>query len=492
MRTKILSLIAICFLAASCSESFLEEEPTSVISQTQLKENAKWNPNIMLGQSLGISATLIKYGTGGTEDHDDFGQKSIDIATDIMSGDMALTAKTYGWFGNDADLQNNTPTRMRTYKAWRYYYRIIKAANEIFDTFGSDTQIPEEGSENRIYFGQAKAMRANSYFNLVLLYAGNYDVSKDKKVLPIYTSQLTAETKGLSTVDQVYDRIITDLKDAITALNGYTATSKDRINADIAKGMLAYAYLNRGDNTKKDYENAALLSSEVIANGNYPLMTKDEILQSGFNNVSIPSWMWAIDLTKDNTAGLPTFWGQVDYFTYSYAYAGDRKVIDKNLFLTIPKTDTRRSWFHSSVLIPWNKFYDNARKAGGNRLWDNDEVFMRVEEMYLINAEANARLNQLPAAATALKELLLERDNTVAATVETMDQPTLLNQIYFNWRLEMWGEGKGLQTMKRFKKSMTRGANNVSLAGVTISYDDPRFIFQIPEREVNNNPNLNK
>lgn len=54
-------------------------------------------------------------------------------------------------------------------------------------------------------------------------------------------------------------------------------------------------------------------------------MSETEIIESGFRSINIGSWMWAFDITKDNTGGLPTFWGQVDYFTYSYCSAGDYK-----------------------------------------------------------------------------------------------------------------------------------------------------------------------
>ena len=65
-------------------------------------------------------------------------------------------------------------------------------------------------------------------------------------------------------------------------------------------------------------------------------------------------------------------------------------------------------------------------------------------------------------------------------------------KVYYNWRVEMWAEGRGLLTLKRFHKSMVRGDNNYALTGETISYDDSRLIFEIPEREVTNNPNLQK
>ncbi|WP_255461423.1 hypothetical protein [Bacteroides sp. CACC 737] len=38
-----------------------------------------------------------------------------------------------------------------------------------------------------------------------------------------------------------------------------------------------------------------------------------------------------------------------------------------------------------------------------------------------------------------------------------MNADQLLENIYYNWRVEMWAEGRGLLTLKRFHKSMVRG-----------------------------------
>ena len=86
--------------------------------------------------------------------------------------------------------------------------------------------------------------------------------------------------------------------------------------------------------------------------------------------------------------------------------------------------------------------------------------------------------------------MLLQRDPTVAATVDTWTSAQLLDNIYFNWRVEMWGEGRGLLTMKRFKKTVVRGSNDFSYPGESFSYDNPKFTFSIPEDEVVNNPSL--
>lgn len=481
---KFFSVVSMGVLMASCTSDTLESEPQGYINPEQIEASAKWNPNVMLGQSIGISYTSFVQGSGGTSDHDDFGQKSVDIATDLMSGDMVMAALSYGWFTADAKLQNNTKDRNRTYMIWRYYFQVIKAANAIFDAVGGDEKYPE--GENLMYFGQAKVMRAYAYFNLVNLYARPYSESKSTKALPIYRSQLAPATVEYSTVDEIYALILKDLDDAVYALEGQGREMKALPDEYVARGLRAYTYLQMGN-----YAKAAEDAKTVIESGEYPIMTASDILTSGFNSIKIGSWMWGIDLTVDNSPALPTFWGHVDYFTYSYAAAGAYKVIPDNLYVEIPATDLRKKWFNPSYkLMPVGKFYDSARKPMGNRLWDNDEVYMRSEEMYLILAEASARDNDLVTAQQALGYLLAERDETTAATVAQMDQAALLDAIYYNWRVEMWGEGRGLMTMKRFKKTVTRGSNDATPnKNMSISYTDDRLYFQVPQNELNNNPN---
>lgn len=483
-----ITILGLSLAFSGCKDSFLDKSPSDYITSNQIKEVAKWNSDILLGQALGTYSTTFAFGSGGVEGHDDFGQKSVDIATDLMSGDMVNSAQGYGWFESVGDLTGTARTADPSYQYWRYYYKLIKATNEILDAVGGDEQAPEN-EENKIYYAQAKALRAHSYFNLVNLYAKPYLEDKSMLAIPIYRTQLTSQPVGKSSIEDVYKLIVKDLTDAIPLLKDFArpAGQKDQIDEWIARGFLAYVYLTMGDN-----ENAAIISQEVIDAKQYPLMNKKEIINSGFSTVAIPSWMWAIDLTTSNSPALPTFWGHVDMFTYSYAFAGNAKLIDTGLFESIPESDTRKKWFieeGEEIHTNWWKFYNSKRKFG-NREWYDDEVYMRVEEMYLINAEANTRADNLIEARTSLKDLLTERDDEAAANVADMGKEELLDAVYFNWRVELWAEGRALLTMKRYKKTITRCEEDAMLPGRTYKYDDSRLIFSIPEREINNNPNL--
>lgn len=476
---------------ASCSESFLDREPAgNYITDEQLKETMKWNVNVLLGEMQGVTRNMVRMGSGGTDNHDDFGQKSIDIATDIMAGDIVFPYEnSYGWFLADALLNNTTYTADRSYMLWRYYYRVINSANVIIDTAGG-TDAEVEGATEKMYFAVAKTVRAHSYFNLVTFYGKNYDEAKDKKLLPVYDKQV--EVYGApQTVDSVYNFIIKDLNSAITnyeeaAAEGVVPTDISMPDISVAYTVLAYVQLQKGNNAAAvNAANMALQYSNLE-----PLSGNN--LYFGFNTVNNNDWMWGVDITAETTGGLATFWGMMDIFTYSYTYAGDYKVINSDLYDQIPQTDARKIWFSADIdLLPINKFFDNGRAVAGDASWVNDIHFMRIEEPVLIMAEAAAREGDLTTARQALAYLLSGRDANKAAAVETMSQDELLDEIYFNWRVEFWGEGKSLLTLKRFKKSMVRPANDYYkdlTQSAPISYDDTRLTFAIPQSELQNNP----
>ncbi|WP_255462749.1 RagB/SusD family nutrient uptake outer membrane protein [Galbibacter sp. BG1] len=222
-------------------------------------------------------------------------------------------------------------------------------------------------------------------------------------------------------------------------------------------------------------------------------MGADEVT-GGFNTVNISGWIWGTDITLDNNLDLVSWWGQVDLFTYSYAWAGDPKSIDDDLYSAIGENDIRKDQFIDAygdgVLYPIGKFYAPAQTIGGQRSVETDYVYMRIAEMYLLNAEAAAKTGDEATALASLKALLDKRmDDT--SYLNTLSGNELLDEIYLQTRIELWGEGKSYLAMKRNKATITRGPNHLSYAGESFSYDDDRLTLEIPQVEIQNNPNIN-
>ena len=481
-----LTLASVVLLASySCSEEFLEQEPSSVLTTVQLADAASRNPDLVAGTMAGIYQLMFESGTGGTGGHDDFGHKAYDLFADFLTSDVALSVSTYGWYRASITEYQCTEdfTFTDNYQVWRYYYRIIRSANTVIDALGGNDVTPEL-DENKYIMGQAKAMRGHSYFYLAQYFQKEYDPSEP--ILPLY-DDLVDQNDVKVPASEIYALIESDLTTAVDLLDGFVRSGKQQVNQNVAKGMLAYVYAATGNNA-----GAKQLTEEVITSGEFTMMSATEIT-GGFNNVATPGWMWGVDLTVDTGVGLISWWGQMDYYSYSYAAYGDYKVIDQGLFDAIPADDARKGQFldlpsNGRHLQPLHKFYDAQRVPfGASRRVVADYVYMRVSEMYLLHAEAAAKTGDEAQAKTILKALLDQRLPD-SSYVDALSGSALLEEIYLQTRVELWGEGKTYLALKRNQGSTTRGSNHLSNVGQTLQYNDEKLTFEIPEAEIQYNP----
>ena len=135
--SNVVYLSLVLVFMASCSKEFLQTSPTQFTTPERLSADAKQDSKLLNGNIAGLYTTMFTPGVGGTSGHDDFGQKGIDIYTDMLQSDMVLAALNYGWYSNVARY-NASPdfTRNEVYVPFRYYYRQIFGANTIIDILG--------------------------------------------------------------------------------------------------------------------------------------------------------------------------------------------------------------------------------------------------------------------------------------------------------------------------------------------------------------------
>lgn len=510
-----IGLVAVSVLSG-CSASWLDNELTGgTISQEEYDKLAGTTEASVYG------LYSLMYQSGGGSAHHYFGQKSIDMATDMLAADMAMVANAYGWF-TDASVRTCASSGSgRNSYIWSYNYQIILNANMVIRKLSKKEELT---AEDKFFYAQALFMRAYSYYNIANLYGpgphnqelasrcdnGGSGIYYD--LAPIYTENDTTkagliEPQSTSTLQAMYNTITNDLTTSITYFNEASTeddkyqirTSKLFANVDLAKAFLAYTYLESGFYdvyaSENRWEQAYTLAKEVIDGGNFKILPLEDVTTTGFVNVDNPSWMWGLNVTTENTSALASFWGHMDIYTYSYAMAGAEKAIDDALYAQIPATDARKGWWdENKKLCPTGKFYDLNKGTGDDvdRRWLNDIVYMRIEEMYLVGAEAAYRAGKDTEAKALLEELLMQRDPETAAKVSTMDNTSLLNQLYFNWRVEMWGEGRALQTLKRFGIEKSAGNNHWStnVKGKAIGATDPALIFILPYAEYSSNKKI--
>ena len=508
MKSKLFILVTAVSLAfVSCD---LNQQPQgSTITEEQLNNM----DNVVEGTVKGSYSLLYAYGG----EHDAFGQRSLDLYGDMCCGDVAMKTQRYGWFVSDE--YGQTYQRRGTF--WSFYYQIIRACNKGINGLNTQgvpsldfdpTTITDQDYINGFYYAELLTMRGWAYAALQRYFCKTYDVIDINSELsvPIYRdSDTEADTiLGMprSTAADVYQFVEEDLKTAIQyfeTFNEMERASKLEVNVDVARMTLAYSYLNKGENAK-----ALEVIEDLLQTTTASILPNKEVLTTGFNNVNNNNWIWGQDVTVETQTGLASFFGQCDIYSYSYASAGDVKGIDQNLLKSITDLgwDIREYWWGNYTretgvkeyeFAPDGKFYSAASTAlQGDRDWLSDNVLMRLEAAYLIAAEAAWRIGGKDA--EALNYLAAITDQRVKEGAETAyadykatlssDHVALGEAIRYNWRVELWGEGYGLQTFRRWGQTVNLGENHLRSNKTITPNTDRVFTFEIPTSEQMYNP----
>ena len=154
---------------------------------------------------------------------------------------------------------NYTSLNTIIYAAWRDHYIGIGRSNLILEHL-PDAAIQQSRKDQ--FEGEAKFLRALFYFNLVRLFGG----------VPLVTHEVTSPDEGdafpRSTVDEVYNLIISDLTTAVEKLpETYSGGGRGRATSGAAGGLLGKVYLTRGQ-----WEECETVLQDVIDAGNYRLL----------------------------------------------------------------------------------------------------------------------------------------------------------------------------------------------------------------------------
>ncbi|MFO7744698.1 MAG: RagB/SusD family nutrient uptake outer membrane protein [Psychroflexus sp.] len=325
---KITLIVGAAFALSSCGDDYLVEEPTGdELNIRQLGEAAQVNPEIPGAFMTGVYSTMFTTGTGGTTSQADFGQKGYDIYGDMLSGDVALTTSTYGWY-RAAITQLQAPqdfTQNENYHVWRYYYRVINRSNLVIETVLGQPQ-PEEEAElmsiiselsdaNRHIAAQAFVMRAHSYFNLTQYMINDVSASWTTPTLPIYKrAGIVGNVKA--TTEEVYALMEDDLTRAIPLMSDFTRPSKVEADASVAQTILGYVLASRKDR----WQDVVSITNDALNTTNATLMQADSSINGilgGFNDVNSTGWMWGIDLNPSYCLVIISSFVKPDLIIYS-------------------------------------------------------------------------------------------------------------------------------------------------------------------------------
>ncbi len=486
MKNKFLILLAFVFgmISFSCETTYLDTNPTASIDATAAYSTTK---NAAAAINGIYRSFIVRY--LNSQGHS--GHPAMMIILDHMGEDMVIGTTSASWHvGETRWTAHRSDVNTLAQFPYELYYRIIGNAN--LGIANIDKAVGPTADRNTLK-GEALALRAFGYFNLVQLYGKRYDAkAKPNAQLGVpLVLEPTTEGKARNTVEEVYAQINKDLAEAATLLTT-TRVNKSHINLSVVKGLQARVAL-----VQQDWANAAKFAAEARAG--YAPMNATSYLD-GFQDIANSEWMWGFDHLEDQTE---YFGGYHSYISCNYNSTVIRtypKAINSLLYKQIPATDVRsKMWVETptaanSIVPPGGvrvKWINQKFRLPGTPSTSamGDVPYMRAAEMYLIEAEAKARLNDDAGAATVLFDLIKTRDASYAKSTNTGQ--ALIDEILVHRRIELWGEGHRFLDLKRLNAPLNRnGANHI--ASVTLLYDvapgDVRWEFLIPRREINSNP----
>jgi hypothetical protein len=498
MIRKFSSLFVAVTLLSSCGDEFFNTSPATQITTPEVF-SSEANIDAFINGSIRF---LLENSTS----QDNPGLPTIFLTHDVMGEDAFARDGRYGFRDSYPYRDPFDNTTRRALFFWTLQYTSIDHANNIIANVKVDNNSKASLKHLR---GQAYALRAHNYLNLVRQYQFTYAKDANAKAVPVYTDPTTPNTvpKPRATVKEIYDLVISDLTEAEKLLSGFERAEKNRPNLNVVYGLFARAYL-----TQEKWELARDYAAK--ARNGYPIMSATQYTQ-GFNDVSSPEWIWGHPQTLMQNKGGASYMAYIETTPYATDAAGTNLYYgynsimpDPNFIALFDKDDVRKSLFEIAKQ-PAEALYRGYRyKKFRNKYPNHDAhiVLMRSSEQLLIEAESKARLNDVPGATATLNELRSQRGLT---DLSGLGKDELIREILLERRKELWGEGFRLYDILRLQTAPVRKETTeefVDARGATVSIlghwitkfpdgtplvpNSKYYLFPIPLNEINNNPNL--
>ena len=397
----------------------------------------------------------------------------------------------------------HTPTQTNMRYFWYISYKIISDANTVIDA-ASAVSNPDDATKQLL--GECYFLRAFAHFNLVKFYAMPYTNSPANAGVILRTSLTDPAMKARSTVQEVYDEIISDATkgaDLMVAGRGVTYASREA-----AWALLSRAYLYEGNNDSTLY-----YSNQVINSGKFTLSTATDYPSLFANAQSSSETIFCEAFTTLDDYGK---FGSIASMIYSDGNSGwGEEYASASLRDTMSEHPEDVRWSYITANTDGNgvvqkkngieMYYVTKFSFQGGSPTLSSPIMFRIAEMYLNRAEAEAKAGQT---AAALADLDLIRSNRgLSGSLYNGTVPSgysALDLVLKERRIELAFEGHRVFDVYRNKLSLNRTYWGYHLAGLKesdvdlskqpsgyadmiVAPTDPRIIYYIPIDEINTN-----
>ena len=439
-------LLSLALVLGAC-DGLLDLEPQQSISN----ERALATPQNVESAIVGAYDRM--------SDGDLFGGQFF-MGPDLLAASNAEVVWT-GTFAQPREFWNKNLLVTNTFveDTWEDAYDVINVANNVL----SALDVFDDDDARARAEGQARFLRGLMYFELVRLWGPAWNGGSPGSDLGVPlvlepTRAITeADDRSRNTVGEVYAQVITDLQAARDLL---PESDGDLADTYAASAVLSRVYLSQGD-----YENAAAQADRVIEESGHTLAPTFE---DAFGQAAgSPEYVFAIPITEqDGVNELNTFYGAREN-----SGRGDIQLTDD--YVGLFADGDARAFFYVD-----NRGRRRTAKWQGNTAEGVDLPVIRLAEMYLTRAEAALRTGGDDDDG-ALADVNLVRER---AGLEPLDEVTV-EGVLRERRLELDFEGQLLHDLKRTGQAIP------TIDGA-LPATAPRFLYPIPQREIDANPNL--
>jgi hypothetical protein len=445
IKSRYFAWIAAATLLTSC-DSPLEVDPTaSIDSETAL--------NTPRGIELALNGVYRSLQSGALYSLDEM------VFADLYADNLTFT----GTFQThrEVSLRNVTTSNGDILAKWGAAYIGINRANNVIDA------APNAGLTAALagqYRGEALFVRALHYYNLVRWFGDVPLVLAPSTGVDPVTSFPSRETAA-----NVWARIVTDLEEAVTLLP--TPRLNGRATRGAAQALLARVYLERG--ATGDYALAVARATSVI--GASTLYSMNAVYRANWTTKHSPESIFEVSYSVNNTNNL-SFWYYPQPLSGRWGFSPSL-----DLYNSYAVGDVRRD---ASIAISPTAAACTSNCRYGikyHRIATSDDnvPLLRLAEMYLIRAEANARLGT--ADATVQADINVVRARAGLAATAAAGQAALLTAILNERRWELAFEGHRFFDLRRH-----------GVATTTLAIAANRLLFPIPQAERDINTSLSQ
>jgi hypothetical protein len=459
IRSIYIPLLVLVVLGSSCKKEFLDLKPYNGLETEESIKNED-DMDLALNGTYARLRNVALYG------------RTLPLFGDIMADNVYISTRNSNRY-LDFFLVSITVSNANARDMWQAAYGTILNANNILESEVPSSPVADQ------YRGEALALRALMYFELVKHFSKPYTVDPDGPGVPLVLTYDPFKKPARNTTREVYAQIQKDLEDAIPLLAD--DRSSGYFTATAAKALLARMHL-----FKAEWKAAQDAADEVIGSS-YELVRLNQYASYWSSNTprnDQVETLFEVVMDLVGNAGNDA----LAYFYNQEGGYGDA-LAAQSLYNLYSATDVRRSLILPSSPTRGNvkvvNKYPNATQP------DKDEFkILRMSEMYLTAAEAAYQQNNAPTAREYLNALAEQRDPNFIPYTST--GTTLLNDILNERRKELAFEGQRYWDLARYNRDVVRVnlANNYTGAPLTIPATSSRRIFPIPQAERDANPNI--